>query len=337
MATIEKNARSQNALIEDILDVSLIITGRLRLTPEIMDVASVIEATLDSVRPTAEAKGVHLVSRLSPQAGFISGDRERIQQIVWNLLSTAIKFTPKNGQVEVTLLRLGTQLELIVSDTGIGIPQEFLPFVFDRFRQADSSSTRLFGGLGLGLSIVRHLVELHGGNVSVNSPGEGEGATFKVVLPVAISRDDFVPLNKSSNAEAQESPTLSQDLQGLRILVVDDDEATRELLTVILSQSGAIVQAVASAAKALGALNAWNPDVLVSDIGMPVEDGYALIHQVRARPPEQGGTIPALALTAYAKSEDRLRALAVGYQMHLDKPVDPTELTAVIASLVRQQ
>ncbi|HEX4949923.1 MAG TPA: ATP-binding protein [Blastocatellia bacterium] len=334
LATIERNARSQNTLIEDILDVSRIITGRLRLQPETMDVLPVIEAALDSIRPTAEAKGVRLETRLEPDTGCISGDPQRIQQIVWNLLSNAIKFTPKGGQVELHLARTNSQIEITITDTGIGIRPDFLPYVFDRFRQADSSSTRVYGGLGLGLAIVRHLVELHGGKVSAESRGEGQGATFKVILPVAVFRQELNPLYippQPQDMKDQEATAIN--LAGLRLLIVDDDETARELLTVALTQSGAEVQAAASVADALNLLNASLPDLLVSDIGMPVEDGYALIKKVRARAPERGGAIPAVALTAYAKSEDRLRALAAGYQMHIAKPVDPIELTTVIASL----
>jgi PAS domain S-box-containing protein len=334
LATIERNARSQNALIEDILDVSRIITGRLRLQPETINVLPIIEAALDAVRPTAEAKGVQLSTRLSPQIGSVSGDPQRIQQIVWNLLSNAIKFTPKGGRVEIHLEHSDSQIEITIIDTGVGIQPEFLPYVFDRFRQADSSSTRRYGGLGLGLAIVRHLVELHGGKVSADSQGEGQGATFKVILPVAVFRQELSPLSVSPlTTDIKESLDTFPNLAGLRLLIVDDDEAARELLTIALTLSGAEVQAVASAAKALGILDTWLPDVLVSDIGMPVEDGYMFIRKVRARAPERGGAIPAVALTAYAKSEDRLRAVTAGYQMHVAKPVDPLELTTVIASL----
>ncbi len=334
LETIEQNARSQNALIEDILDVSRIITGRLRLNPQTIEMVPLLEASLDSVQPTAAAKGVRLLSTFTPEASSILGDPQRIQQIIWNLLSNAIKFTPKGGQVQVSMARRHSSVEITISDTGIGIRPDFLPFVFDRFRQADSSSTRSFGGLGLGLAIVRHLVELHGGNVAADSSGEGQGATFTIRLPIAMLRRQphLAPstVRPVANSEFAE---LALDLQGLRILGVDDDKAARDLLRVTLMQSGAEVQVAASTAEALAVLEVWQPDILVSDIGMPLEDGYTLIHKIRARGAERNGELLAVALTAYAKSEERLRALSAGYQMHVAKPVDPLELIAVIASL----
>ncbi len=335
LETIEQSARAQNALIEDILDVSRIITGRLRLESQTIDVLPLLEAALDSVRPTAEAKGVWLVSFLDPAAGSISGDPQRLQQIVWNLLSNAIKFTPKDGHIELRLTCYSSYLEISVSDTGMGIRPEFLPFVFDRFRQEDSSSTRSHGGLGLGLAIVRHLVELHGGKVTAESQGDGRGATFTVTLPRTALRQELSPLKSLSEvSETSVFSGLSFDLQGVRILVVDDEAAARDLLTTALTQSGAEVQAATSAVEALALLDEWPPNVLVSDIAMPLEDGYTLIRQVRERGAERSGQIPAIALTAYAKAEDRLRALSAGFQMHVAKPVDPTELLAVIASQV---
>jgi PAS domain S-box-containing protein len=334
LETIEHNARSQNALIEDILDVSRIITGRLRLEFQTIELLPILEAALASALPTAEAKGVRLITHFTAEVGAISGDAQRIQQIIWNLLANAIKFTPKGGRVEVHLAGNNSQVEIIVSDTGVGIQPDFLPFVFDRFRQEDSSSTRLHGGLGLGLAIVRHLVELHGGKVSAESRGEGKGATFKVIFPVTDYQQESSPLPIISRpAETGELFGHSFNLNGLRILIVDDDEVSRELLTTALFQSGAVTQAAASTAEALTILDDWQPDLLVSDIGMPVEDGYSLLRQVRERQPDRGGQIPAVALTAYAKSEDRLRALAAGFQMHIAKPIDPIEFLAVIASL----
>ncbi len=334
LETIEQNARSQNALIEDILDVSRIITGRLRLNPQTIELVPLLEAALDSVQPTAAAKGVRLLSTFTPEASSILGDPQRIQQIIWNLLSNAIKFTPKGGQVQVSMARRDSSVEITISDTGVGIRPDFLPFVFDRFRQEDSSSTRSFGGLGLGLAIVRHLVELHGGNVFADSSGEGQGATFRIRLPIAMLRQPS-PLAPTAVrlAASSEFANLALDLQGLRILGVDDDKAARDLLKVTLTQSGAEVQTAASAAEALAVLDVWQPDILVSDIGMPLEDGYTLIRKIRARGAERNGELLAVALTAYAKSEERLRALSAGYQMHVAKPVDPLELIAVIASL----
>ncbi|HZS08615.1 MAG TPA: ATP-binding protein, partial [Blastocatellia bacterium] len=334
METIERNARSQAEIIEDILDVSRIITGRLRLDFQTVDLQPVIEAAIDSLRPAAEARGVRLQPVLDPQAGLVSGDPNRLQQVVWNLLSNAIKFTPRGGRVHVALERISSHIDVTVSDTGVGIRPEFLPYVFDRFRQADSSSTRTHGGLGLGLAIVRHLVELHGGAVTAESGGEGQGATFHVRLPLMTVRSETIGFTgRHLEASGKESPLLSDSLKGVRVLVVDDEADARDLLTAALGQYGVEVMIAASAAEALSAVEVWRPDVLVSDIGMPVEDGYALIRRLRALTPECGGLIPAVALTAYARSEDRLRALSAGYQMHVAKPVDPAELAAVIASL----
>lgn len=334
LETIERNAVSQNALIEDILDVSRIITGSFRLEFQTLDVLPLIEAAIDSVRLAAEAKGVTIESALDSEAGAISGDPQRIQQIIWNLLSNAIKFTPTGGRIEVRLERRDSQIEITVSDTGIGIEPDFLPFVFDRFRQADSSAARYYGGLGLGLAIVRHLVELHGGMVSAESAGANQGATFRVSLPPAVQRPELSTLQSTSRiAESSEFFDLSIDLAGLRVLVVDDEEAVRDLLAVALVQRGADVRAAASSAEALSVIDEWPPAVIVSDIGMPYEDGYTFIRKVRARGAARGGQTPAVALTAYAKAEDRLRALSAGYQVHVAKPVDPMELMAVIASL----
>ncbi|HZS03522.1 MAG TPA: ATP-binding protein, partial [Blastocatellia bacterium] len=332
--TIERNARSQAGIIEDILDVSRIITGRLRLDFQTVDLQPVIEAAVDSVRPAAESRGVLIEQRLDAAVSHVSGDPQRIQQVIWNLLSNAIKFTPRGGRVRIALERINSHIEITVSDTGVGIRSEFLPYVFDRFRQADSSSTRMHGGLGLGLAIVRHLVELHGGAVSAESGGEGQGATFRVRLPlVAVRGETEGPGRRPPAALSKGGLGLSSDLKGVRVLVVDDEADARDLLSVVLAQSGAEVKAAASAAEALTAIEQWRPHVLVSDIGMPVEDGHALIRRLRALGPERGGLTPAVALTAYARSEDRLRALSAGYQMHVAKPVDPEELAAVIASL----
>ncbi len=337
LETIERNARAQTQLIEDLLDVSRIITGKLRLNVRSLQLAPIIEAALDTARPAAEAKEIRLQSVLDPAAGPISGDSERLQQIVWNLLSNAIKFTPKKGRVHIRLERINSHIEITISDTGIGIKPEFLPYVFERFRQADSSSTRSYSGLGLGLAIVRHLVELHGGTVSVDSLGEGQGSTFTVMLPV-------IPVVRLETEEERVHPTVSKGvpfnsppaLNNLRVLVVDDEVDTRDFITAVLVECGAEVKAVASAAEALTEIKQWQPDVLVSDIGMPLEDGYSLIRKVRLLSPNQGGRIPAAALTAYARAEDRTRALQSGFQMHLPKPVEPAELVTVVASLAQR-
>ncbi len=328
LETIERNARLQNRLIEDLLDISRIISGKLRLDMRELNLAAVIEAALSIVRPAAEAKAVHLQTFLDPAVGLVVGDADRLQQVVWNLLSNAIKFTSSGGQVSVRLKLVQTQVELSVSDTGAGISPAFLPYVFDRFRQADGSITRSHGGLGLGLAIVRHLVELHGGTVQANSLGEGQGTTFTVSLPlIATSQSATPPLMGESL-----SPEFEGRLQGLRALVVDDDPSARELLTTLLTATGAAVTAVESSAAGLAVLASAPPDIIISDIEMPGEDGYSFIRRVR-NGDGRGAQTPAIALTAYARVEDRVRALSAGYQMHVPKPVEPTELILVIASL----
>jgi signal transduction histidine kinase len=329
LETIERNARSQAQLISDLLDVSRIITGKLRLELQPIELPLVLEAVLDTVRPAADAKGLQLAVRVDPLVPALRGDADRIQQVIWNLVSNAIKFTPAGGRVEVELGRRPDLVELAVRDTGIGIRPDFLPYVFDRFRQAESAITRTHGGLGLGLSIVRHLVELHGGTVAVASPGEGRGATFTVRLPAQGTAPDLPRHEPAAAGGAGERPRLD----GLHVLVVDDEADARELTARMLGGAGARVTAAASAAAALGALEGELPDVLVVDLGMPGEDGYALLRQVRALPAARGGALPAAALTAYARAEDRARALAAGFQIHLAKPVDPPELVAAVAGL----
>jgi PAS domain S-box-containing protein len=330
---IERNARGQTHLIEDLLDISRIITGKLRLHVGAVELIPVIEAALDTVRPAINAKNIRLETILDPSTEPIAGDPDRLQQVVWNLLSNAIKFTPKGGSVEVRLERSNSHVEIVVSDTGQGISANFLPYVFDRFQQENSTTTRVHGGLGLGLSIVRHLVELHGGSVQAYSPGEGLGATFIVNLPLPVVRD-ATPIEQVHSTADQEAPSDSfAVLEGLHILLVDDEADVRELITTILTDCGAQVTAVASTEEALKTLEHLKPDLLISDIGMPHEDGYALIRKVRALDPERGGTIPAVALTAYARVEDRIQALSAGFQKHVAKPVNLNELTTVVASL----
>lgn len=337
LETIERNAKSQAQLIEDILDVSRIITGKLRLHVRPVNLVTVIESAIESVRLAAEAKSIRLQSVLDSQAGPLLGDANRLQQVVWNLLSNALKFTPKDGRVEIRLQRVNSHAEITVSDTGPGISSEFLPFVFDRFRQHDSTTTRSYGGLGLGLAIVRQLVELHGGTVTVVSPGIGQGTTFTVTLPAMIipqPPSDPEPLN--SIVETKGRVEASATLEGLQILVVDDEADALELLNAILENNGAEVIAVASVKQALTIIETAtdrSPDVLVSDIGMPDEDGYSLIRKLRQLEAQRGGKLPAIALTAYAGSDDRRQALLAGFQMHLTKPVDAAELVAVVASL----
>ena len=333
--SIERNIKAQAQLIGDLLDVSRIIAGKLRLDVRPIDIAPVVEAAVDSVRPTAEVKGVRLQAVIDPRAGLVSGDSDRLQQIVWNLLANAVKFTPKDGRVQLELRRVNSHVRIVVSDTGKGISPEFLPYVFDRFRQADSSTTRVHGGLGLGLAIVRHLVELHGGRAYAESAGVGLGASFSVELPLAavqrLPSAEFV--HPTAEAERGVPFTPSPALAGLRLLVVDDDLDTLQILQAILSRCGAEVRLAASVPDALAALQGWRPDLLISDLGMPDEDGYTLLRKVRALDANQGGNIPAVALTAYARVEDRVRALAAGFQMHVAKPIEPAELVAVVANL----
>jgi PAS domain S-box-containing protein len=333
--TIFRNANSQCQLINDLLEVSRIITGKLRLEFVACELHSVIEAAAESIRPTAEAKGVRLQVLLEPHVGPVFGDRERLQQVVWNLLSNGVKFTSKGGLVQVTLQRINSHVEIVVKDTGIGINPDFLPHVFDRFRQADGSTTRNYGGLGLGLAIVRHLVELHGGTAWAESPGEKQGSSFTVRLPAMTNGEQPLPeeLKQPAIAVTESRDRQPSSLTGLRVLVVDDEIDARTLLSAMLERCGAQVVAVSSAREGLESVESWQPDVLIADIGMPVEDGYGLIKKVRALPKERGGQTPALALTAYARTEDRVRALSEGYQVHLAKPVDRYELAAVITSL----
>jgi signal transduction histidine kinase/CheY-like chemotaxis protein len=337
LATVERNAVAQQQIIEDILDVSRIITGKLRLDVSPLELAAIVEAAIDSVRPTADAKGVRLESFIDSDPNLVLGDSSRLQQIAWNLLSNAIKFTPRGGRVQILLERVDSHVEITVRDTGRGISKEFLPFVFDRFRQADSSTTRQHGGLGLGLAIVRHLTELHGGNVQVSSLGEGQGATFTVRLPLAITYSGADRLGEPERRfrPAAELPFLqySLSLEGIKILCVDDEPDARELISLVLTQCRAEVKIAASAREALLILEKWKPDVLISDIAMPDDDGYSLIRRIRSLPADKGGNLPAAALTAYARSEDRVQALAAGYQSYVTKPVDPSELVAVVASL----
>jgi len=338
LETVERNARAQTRLIDDLLDVSSVVTGNLRLDVRPVDLGPVVAAAADAVRPAAAAKGITLQVLIEPETGLASGDPARLQQVVWNLLTNAVKFTPSNGRVEVRLTHAGAHAEITVSDSGVGIPADFLPHVFDRFRQADQKITRAHGGLGLGLAIVRQLVELHGGTVIARSQGEGCGATFVVGLPLPPVRAGRganwrrSPL-ASAGEEEQQQMSRPQELEGLRVLVVDDEPDTRELLVNVLGACGSRVTAVASATEALEQIARETPDVLVSDIGMPEEDGYALIRKIRQLPPGRGGRVPAAALTAYARAEDRVRVLRSGFQAHVIKPVEPEELIAVIANL----
>jgi len=335
LSTIERNAKAQAGIISDILDVSSIMTGKLRIEARAVELAAIVCSAVETLQLAARAKGLSLSVSLDSDCSVI-GDPDRLQQIVWNLVSNAIKFTPNGGMARVRLERVNSHLELTVTDNGIGISSEFLPHVFERFRQADSSSTRTHGGLGLGLAIVRNLVELHGGTVSAESSGLGQGAMFTVQLPVATA-----PEIEQSELKRQPSETVDvsdngggrPDLAGLRVLLVDDEPDTLEILRMMLSQFGANVRGAGSTSDAMNTFLEWQPDVLVSDLGMPEEDGYALIEKVRALRPEQGRDIPAAALTAHVREEDRVMALAAGYQIHIKKPVDPAKLAHAVANL----
>ena len=321
---LERAAHAQARLLDDLLDVSRIITGKLSLSRRAVDLTVVIDAAIDAVAAAAEAKGIR-IGRSLTALGPISGDPDRLQQVLWNLLSNAITFTPSGGSVDVRLERADAHAQIVVSDTGAGIDPELLPHVFDRFRQGEG--TRTYSGLGLGLALVRHLVELHGGAVRAESGGQDRGSTFVVQLPLPALR---LSLRPRPDAEA---PPTARSLVGLRVLVVDDDADAREAMAAVLETGEAVVTTAASAAEALDLLDHEAFDVLLSDIAMPEEDGYALIRRLRARDPEHGGRIPAAALTAYARSEDRARALLAGFQMHLAKPIDPTTLMAAVADL----
>ncbi len=338
LAVIERNSRAQAKLIEDLLDMSRIISGKLRLDVQKVAAADITSAAIESVRPAAEAKDIRLEKVLDTHVGLVRGDPARLQQIMWNLLSNAIKFTPKGGKVQVALQLVNSHVEISVTDTGVGIKPEFIPYVFERFRQADASITRKHGGLGLGLAIVKNLVELHGGKVWAKSPGEGHGATFVVELPLMVVHDIE---SKAGHEHPKSSPLASSAdficeenlLQGVSVLVVDDEEDARNLIARVLQECDATVFVASSAAQAREILMGERPTVLISDVGMPGEDGYELIRKIRQLPDHQGGKTPAAALTAFARSEDRTRALRAGYQSHLSKPVEPSELITVVASL----
>jgi signal transduction histidine kinase/CheY-like chemotaxis protein len=331
---IERNTRLQMQLIDDLLDMSRITSGKLHIDVQAVEPASIIESLLQTVKPAAAAKDIRVEKILDPAAGPISGDPGRLQQIVWNLLSNAIKFTQRGGKVQVALKRINSHIEISVADTGIGFKREFLPHVFERFWQADGSTTRQHGGLGLGLSIVKHLVELHGGMVHATSPGEGQGATFIVQLPVTAVQKTLKEKRLHPKVQSVAATEFKQpDLSGIKVLVVDDDVDARDLISYILQDCGAGVITASSAKEALTLLAEQVPDILVSDIGMPEMDGYELIKQVRAFEQNSGRRIPSVALTAFARSEDRTRALQAGFLMHVAKPVESDEFLATVASI----
>ncbi|CAN5473640.1 ATP-binding protein [soil metagenome] len=333
LETIARNASVQAQLIEDLLDMNRITSGKMRLDVQQVDPVAIIESAMETVRPAADAKGIRLRKMLDPDAGPLSGDPSRLQQVIWNLLSNAIKFTPRGGKVQILLERENSHVALRVADTGTGIAPEFLPHFFDRFRQADGSTTRRYGGLGLGLSIVKALVELHGGTVAVSSAGEGLGTTFSVSLPISavqLESEQGFGLHLKRTQRKDEG----QDLSGVTVLVVDDEVDARDLLARVLGDRNARVITSSCAAEALGMVESERPDVLLSDIGMPHKDGFELLREVRSLGQEKGGMLPAIALTAFARAEDRARALSAGFMVHISKPVNATELIATVASAV---
>src|SRR6185295_13836823 len=329
LEAIDRNARVQAQLIDDLLDVSRIVSGKLNLVVRPLDIASVARAAINVVQPAADAKGITLDYYAEPGLGAISADSARVHQIIWNLLSNAVKFTPHGGKISLRVEQDETDARVTVKDSGQGIDPEFLPRVFDRFRQADSSTTRSFGGLGLGLAIVRHLVELHGGTVSAHSDGVNKGATFSATFPLIADRSVAVSHDTIS------SDTYSLD--GLKVLLVDDEPEARQIISTVITRTGAEVKSCQSAHEALVKLSEWKPDVILSDIAMPEEDGYSFIKQVRSLPREKGGDTPAAALTAYARDIDRRQALAAGYQMHIAKPIGASQLVTMIARLAGRE
>ena len=333
---VDRNATSLTRIVDDILDVSRIIAGKVRLNVQTVDLPLVVRDAIETMVPAAAAKGIRLDVAVDPQAGPVSGDAERLQQVIWNLLSNAVKFTPRGGTVALQVRRVESHIEVVVSDTGVGIDAALLPHIFERFRQGEGATTREYGGLGLGLAIVRHLVELHGGTVHAASGGEGQGATFRVRLPLAAVQASQALPDQPALPWHGAGGNLA-DLSALRILAVDDDRDALALINEVLTTAGADVRTAASAASALAQIEEWKPDVLVSDLGLPQMDGFELIKQIRAAECGQVSQLPAAALSAYARSEDRAKALRSGFGLHLTKPIDPVELVAAIAALARER
>jgi signal transduction histidine kinase/CheY-like chemotaxis protein len=326
LEAIERNAALQARLVDDLLDVSRIVSGKLALEIAPVDLAVIVEAAIDSVRPSSMTKGIEIAALLEGEDVTVLGDARRLQQVIWNLLTNAIKFTPPGGRVEVSVDRGERTVRVSVRDNGIGIPADVLPRVFERFKQADGTATRLYGGLGLGLSIVRHVVESHGGRAEAHSEGEGHGAKMVIELPIA---DAEVPSSVRADTLGERTR-----LVGTRVLLVDDDDDSRDLLMTALEAAGAELRAVGRARDALEAVTAWRPNVVVSDVAAPEEETYAFVRELRARPPESGGSTPAIALTAHTRPTDRVRALSAGFQTHLPKPVDPRDLVQAVARLL---
>jgi PAS domain S-box-containing protein len=334
---IMQAAQAQAQIISDLLDVSRIISGRLRLDIRPFELIEVIEAAIDTIRPAADAKRIRLEALLDRSASTMAGDPDRLRQVFWNLFSNAVKFTSNDGCIRILSRRIDAHIEVVVSDTGIGIEPQFLPYVFDRFRQGDSGTDRQSSGLGLGLAIVRHLIELHGGTVHAESKGSGQGASFAIRLPILIAHSST---REGERVHAAVEEIISVEdgpsLKNLKVLVVDDEASAREVVSTVLVQALAEVRTAESAGEAFEILDEWLPDVIVADIGMPNVDGYEFIRQVRARSPQSGGVVPAAALTAYARTQDRLRVLSAGFEMHVPKPIQRVELITVVASLAKR-
>ncbi len=338
LETLERNANALTQIVEDVLDISRIVSGKIRLDVQPVELPLVVHNAVATVQPAADAKSIRVQTIMDPLVGPVSGDPNRLQQVVWNLLTNAVKFTPKKGRVQVRVERVNSHIDIVVSDTGIGIRPEFLPHVFERFRQADAGTTRQTTGLGLGLSIVRHIVEMHGGTVDAASDGEGKGATFRVRLPLMIVHDAVAREPREHPRTETQAPlrTLA-NLTGVRVLAVDDEEDALGLLRAVLEAAGAEVITMASAVEALSRIASIAPDAIVVDLGMPAMDGFEFIGRLRASPDIDIAEIPAIALTAFARSEDRTKALERGFEMHLAKPVDPGELVASVATLARRR
>jgi signal transduction histidine kinase/CheY-like chemotaxis protein len=338
LETLERNATSLTQIVEDVLDISRIVSGKIRLDVQPVELALVVHNAIATVQPAADAKGVRLQTIIDPRVGPVSGDPDRLQQVLWNLLSNAVKFTPKNGRVQIRVERVNSHIEIVVSDTGVGIRADFLPHVFERFRQADAGLNRQTAGLGLGLSIARHIVEMHGGSVHVASDGEEKGATFRVRLPLMIVHDTAAREPREHPRTEKQAPlTGLRSLAGIRVLAIDDEEDALGLLRVVLEAAGAEVVTTSSAVDALQRIAEIKPDVLVTDLGMPQMDGFEFITRIRSSPDGATREIPAAALTAFARSEDRTKALDAGFEMHLAKPVDPAELVSSVATLVKRR
>ena len=334
LEVIDRNVRSQAQLIEDLLDISRITMGKLRLDVRPVQPAAVINTAVESLRLAADARRIRIQTVLDSHAGPVAGDFERLQQVVWNLLSNAIKFTPKGGRVQVVLERVNSHIEIRVSDTGRGVKPEFLPFIFDRFSQSEPSTTRTHGGLGMGLAISKAIMELHGGTITAHSEGEGKGSTFAISIPIMPVNKQQLPLDRvHPRAWTEISVECPPEISGLKILVVDDDSDTCDMIRAVLEQCGGQVHTATDADAALDAFSTWKPAVLISDIGLPEVDGYELLRRIREHEKHSGSRVPAVALTAFARIEDRVKALAAGYQMHVAKPVEPGELLAIVASL----